>query len=49
MMNWEKGVNWEAPNRHCHHCYREGFFDAGVVALLIIVLMIFSYGLDTMK
>jgi len=49
MMPWEKGVEWDIPRRHCPHCYREGFFDAGVLGLIIIICLILAYGIEVMK
>lgn len=57
MSNNEKKPDiWERayPDKeHCSHChdagYKEGFFDAGVSGLLIIILMIFAYGAEVMR
>jgi hypothetical protein len=50
MIDWDhaygKKPQWQP---HCKHCYREGFFDAGVSGLLIIVLIILAYGAEVMR
>ena len=46
---------WEGvyQKEHCHHCYnkgyRQGFFDAAISGLLIIILMILAYGAEMMR
>lgn len=45
-MDWEK--NWRIVTPHCKHCYREGFFDAGVTGLIIIFALIMLYGIEVM-
>lgn len=54
MIDWfnvygKKPQEWKVHNPHCKHCYREGFFDAGVTGLLIIVALILTYGIEVMK
>lgn len=52
MINWnevyDKKPNWQISTPHCKHCYREGFFDAGVTGLLIICVLILLYGFEVM-
>lgn len=53
MMDWKdvhgtKPREWKIHTPHCRHCYREGFFDAGVTGLMIIVLLILMYGIQVM-
>lgn len=52
MIDWDhaygKKPQWQGQP-HCKHCYREGFFDAGVSGLLIIILMILAYGAEVMQ
>lgn len=54
MIDWfnvygKKPPKWTIQTPHCKHCYREGFFDAGVAGLLIIVALILAYGIEVMK
>ncbi len=52
MINWRdvygKEKGWQIHNSHCKHCYREGFFDAGVTGLIIIFALILLYGIEVM-
>ena len=53
-MDWDHAYknekkDWRIIKSHCKHCYREGFFDAGVTGFLIIVLMILAYGVEVLK
>jgi hypothetical protein len=53
-MDWNHAYksgkkDWKIVTGHCKHCYREGFFDAGVTGLLIIVALILTYGIEVMK
>jgi hypothetical protein len=45
----KKPQEWKVHSPHCKHCYREGFFDAGVTGLMIIVALILAYGVEMMK
>lgn len=54
MIDWfnvygKKPQEWKVHSPHCKHCYREGFFDAGVSGLMIIVVLILFYGVEMMK
>ena len=52
MIDWDhaygKKPQWQGKP-HCKHCYCNGFFDAGVSGLLIIILMILAYGAEVMQ
>ena len=52
MINWRdvygKESGWQIHTPHCKHCYRQGFFDAGVTGLLIIFALILLYGIEVM-
>ena len=52
MINWnevyDKKPSWQISTPHCKHCYREGFFDAGVTGLLSICVLILLYGIEVM-
>jgi hypothetical protein len=52
MINWRdvycKEKGWQISAPHCKHCYREGFFDAGVTSLIIIIALIMVYGIEVM-
>ena len=53
MIDWKnvygKKPKWQIHTPHCKHCYREGFFDAGVTGLLIIFALILLYGIEVMR
>ena len=49
ILVYGKKQKWQVHTPHCKHCYREGFFDAGVSGLVIIILMIFAYGAEMMR
>ena len=52
MINWnevyDKKPSWQISTPHCKHCYRQGFFDAGVTGLIIIFALILLYGVEVM-
>ena len=53
MINWRdvygKEPELQIHTPHCKHCYREGFFDAGVTGLMIIFALILIYGIEVMR
>ena len=53
MIDWKnvygKKTEWQIHTPHCKHCYREGFFDAGVTGLMIIFSLILIYGIEVMR
>jgi hypothetical protein len=53
MIDWKdvygKKQQWQVHTLHCKHCYREGFFDAGVTGLIIIFALIMLYGIEVMR
>ena len=52
MIDWKnvygKKPSCQISTPHCKHCYREGFFDAGVTGLIIIFVLILRYGIEVM-
>ena len=53
-MDWDHAYknekkDWRIVTPHCKHCYREGFFDAGVTGLIIIFALIMIYGIEVMR
>jgi hypothetical protein len=53
MIDWKdvygKKTEWQIHTPHCKHCYREGFFDAGVTGLMIIFALLLIYGIEVMR
>ena len=53
MIDWKnvygKKHEWQIHTQHCKHCYREGFFDAGVTGLMIIFALILIYGIEVLR
>ena len=53
MIYWnevyDKKSSCQIHTPHCKHCYREGFFDAGVTGLIIIFALIMLYGIEVLR